>query len=185
MKKFFITVLAIASVAFAIAQSDRTFKPFKVDIALGYALPGGQGSKAGALFAIEPKYALNDNLALGLRMELALTAQGTFNNQYTNADVKVSGSYLATADYYLNTNSFRPFIGAGAGIYTNASANATAQSTSELQSGSRFGFAPRVGFEAGHFRAAVEYNVAGKTANVNHNYLGFKLGFFLGGGRYK
>lgn len=181
------TVLAIGAVIFANAQSEQTFKPFKVDIAFGYALPSGEGSKAGGLFALEPKYALNDHLTLGLRMEAALTAQGVAANENTNADVKASGSYLATADYYLSTNRFRPFIGAGAGIYTNASANANAytQSTTEVQSGSRFGFAPRAGFEVGHFRAAVEYNVAGKTANVNHNYLGIKLGFFLGGGRLK
>lgn len=185
MKKLFMTALAIGAVVCTNAQTEQTFKPFKVDIALGYALPSGEGSKAGALFAIEPKYALNDKLTLGLRMEAALTAQVTMANENSNADVKASSSYLATADYYLNTSSFRPFIGAGAGIFTNANANANAQTTSEVQSGSRFGFAPRVGFETGHFRTAIEYNVAGKTGTVNHNYLGLKIGFFLGGGRYE
>ncbi len=186
MKKLFITALTLGAVIFANAQTERTFKPFKVDIALGYALPAGSGTKAGALFAIEPKYALNDNLALGLRMETALTAQGTVvNEEIKDGGVKASGSYLATADYYFNTNRFRPFVGAGAGIYTNASANFDAQTSEDVQKGSRFGFAPRAGFEFGHFRTALEYNVAGKTATVNHNYLGIKMGFFIGGGRYE
>ena len=181
------TAIAIGSVVFTNAQSEQTFKPFKVDIAAGYALPSGQGSKAGALLAIEPKYALNDNFSLGLRMEMALTAQVSGSNTNTSADVKGSGSYLATVDYYFNTNGFRPFIGGGAGIFTNASAtaNATSESTSEIKQGSQFGFAPRAGFETGHFRTAIEYNVAGKTENVNHNYVGIKIGFFLGGGRYE
>lgn len=73
MRKFFITAFAIGAVSLASAQTEQTFKPFKVDIALGYALPSGSGSKAGALFAVEPKYSLNDNLTLGLRLEAALT----------------------------------------------------------------------------------------------------------------
>jgi hypothetical protein len=74
-------------------------------------------------FAIEPKYALNDNLDLGLRLETALTVQGTVtDDQINDGDVKASASYLATADYYFNTNRFRAFVGGGAGIYTNVSA---------------------------------------------------------------
>ncbi len=186
MKKFYMTVLAIGIVAIANAQTERTFKPFKVDIALGYALPAGSGSKGGVLFAVEPKYAFNDNVTAGLRMEGAVTAQGTVvNGEMNNGDVKVSSSYLLTADYFINTNRLRPFVGIGAGIFTNASANFDAQSAGDVKSGSKFGFAPRAGIEYGHFRAAVEYNVAGKTATVNHNYLGLKLGFFIGGGRYE
>lgn len=186
MKKFFMTALSIGAVVFTNAQTEQTFKPFKVDIALGYAVPSGSGSKGGALFAIEPKYALNDNLTVGLRLEAAATAQGTVvNGEMDQGNVKVSSSYLATADYFFNTNRFRPFVGAGAGIYSNASANLGAQSSEDVKSGSKFGFAPRAGFEIGHFRTALEYNVAGKTATVNHNYLGIKLGFFIGGGRYE
>lgn len=187
MRKFLLTTLAVGTVIFTNAQTEQTFKPFKVDLAFGYPFPAGKGSKGGALFAIEPKYALNDKVTLGLRMEAALTAQGTVSSELINADVKASGSYLATADYYFSENSFRPFFGVGAGIFTNASANANSetQTTSEVKSGSKFGFTPRAGFELGHFRTAIEYNFAGKMGNVNHDYLGVKLGFFLGGGRYK
>lgn len=186
MKKFFLTGVTIWAALFANAQTEQTFQPFKVDLALGYAVPAVSGSKGGALFAVEPKYALNDNITVGLRMEAALTAQGTVvDGQMDQGNVKASASYLATADYFFNTNRFRPFVGAGAGIYSNSSANLDAQTSEDVKSGSKFGFAPRAGFEIGHFRTALEYNFAGKTATVNQNYLGIKLGFFIGGGRYE
>ena len=151
---------------------------------MGYAIPAGSGSKGGVLLAIEPKYALNDQLTLGLRMETAITARAnTVNGETMDGDVKGSGSYLATADFYFNTNGFRPFVGAGAGLFSNASIDLNANSTDDVQTAKKFGFMPRIGFETGHFRTAIEYNVAGKSGSINNNYLGIKLGFFFGGGR--
>ena len=95
---------------------------------------------------------------------------------------KGSGSYLATADYYFNTNRFRPFVGAGVGVYRNASMDINSDSDTP-ETSTQFGFAPRAGFELGHFRTAIEYNVAGKSGEISNNYLGIKLGFFFGGGR--
>src|SRR5687767_12754395 len=117
MKKVFLIGAFMAGAFFANAQST-TFKPFKVDVAFGYAIPGGEGSKGGVVFAIEPKYAINDNISLGLRMEAAVTARGYVdaNGETGSAEVKASGSYLATGDYYFNTNKFRPFAGLGLGI---------------------------------------------------------------------
>lgn len=188
MKKVFLMCALLAGTYFANAQSTA-FKPFKVDLATGYAVPGGKGSKAGVVLAIEPKYAINDNITLGLRMEAAITARGSVSSdgQSAEAEVKGSGSYLATGDYYFNTNKFRPFAGLGLGIYRLASAAVDTDSEGDpvIESGTKFGGAPRVGFEFGHFRTAVEYNVAGKTGKINNNYLSVKLGFFIGGGRIK
>ena len=75
--------LLIISFVFSYAQeknetSKRIFKKFKTDVSFGYAIPQGAsqttGTKGGALFAIEPKYAVMDVLAIGLRMEAAVTA---------------------------------------------------------------------------------------------------------------
>ena len=107
------------------------------------------------------------------------------NGEAMKGDAKASASYLLTSDYYFNTNSFRPFAGIGAGLYRNAAVSLDSDDMEgDMQTGSKFGFAPRVGFEYGHFRTAIEYNVAGKAGNINNNYLGIKLGFFIGGGRY-
>ncbi|HVG15464.1 MAG TPA: outer membrane beta-barrel protein [Chitinophagaceae bacterium] len=187
MKKMSWTLLFAFAALLSNAQ-EKIFKPFKVDIATGYAIPSGKGSKAGAVFAIEPKYAVNDNISLGLRLEAAVTARGYVSNgQEFSGDVKASASYLATGDYYFNTNKFRPFAGVGAGIYSLASANFETTeefNEDEINTGSKFGFAPRAGFEYGHFRTAIEYNAIGKTGNINNNYLSIKVGFFIGGGRY-
>lgn len=186
MKKLLLFVALVAVCGFAQAQST-VFKPFKFDIATGYAVPAGKGSKAGFVFALEPKYALNDKITVGLRMEAAVTARAYVDNSgyLKSGDVKASGSYLATGDYYFNTNKFRPFAGAGAGLFRLAAASIddNGEEVSAIASSSRFGFAPRVGFEYGHFRAAVEYNVVGKVEKINNNYLGIKAGFFIGGGR--
>lgn len=180
------TAFVAASVLSVKAQST-VFKPFKVDVSFGYAVPGGSGSKGGALFAVEPKYAINDNITLGLRIEAAVMARATTNSsgQTVSGDVKASGSYLLTGDYYVNTNKFRPFVGLGAGIYSNAAVavDGSGNQTSDVAASTKFGAAPRVGFEYGHLRMGVEYNVIGKTGTINNNYLGIKLGICIGGGR--
>jgi outer membrane protein W len=185
MKKTLFSILMLGTVVFVNAQS-KTFKPFKVDFSMGYAMPGGSGAKGGILFATEPKYAINDNITLGLRMEAAIVARAATSDdgQHYVGEVKASASYLGTADYYFNTNHFRPFVGVGAGIFSTAGAsfddsgNYVADVVSH-----KFGGTPRAGFEFGHFRMAVEYNVVAKTGTINNNYLGIKLGFFAGGGR--
>src|SRR5438270_9670203 len=111
MKKLTFVLLLSAATVFANAQSTA-FKPFKFDIAFGYAIPGGSGAKGGILVAAEPKYALNDNITLGLRAEVGVMAraiQDKSSGQYVAGDVHACGSYTLTGDYYLNTNSFRPF----------------------------------------------------------------------------
>jgi outer membrane protein W len=179
-------VLAFIVATIAVNAQSTAFKTFKVDLATGYAIPGGSGAKGGVLFAVEPKYAVNDNITVGLRMEAAIMARATVDatGNLQEADVKASGSYLLTADYYLNTNKFRPFAGVGVGLYSTAGAKVdNSGTTGEVSSGNKFGGLPRVGFELGHFRMALEYNVVGKTGTINNNYMGIKLGFFVGGGR--
>jgi outer membrane protein W len=184
MKKISFALACVVASLLGNAQSTA-FKPFKVDLAFGYAVPGGKGAKGGMLFAIEPKYAITDNITAGLRMEGAIMAQAQVDEstgELKSGSVKANASYAATGDYYFTTNTFRPFAGLVAGLYSVAAADMDSE-TGDVATGKKFGFAPRAGFEVGHFRAAVEYNFVGKTASINNNYLGIKLGFFIGGGR--
>ena len=176
---------AFVAVSFFVNAQSTVFKPFKVDFAFGYAVPSGDGTKGGILFAIEPKYAFNDNITAGLRMEGAVMAQAQVDQatgEMKSGSVKANASYVATGDYYFTTNTFRPFAGVGAGIYSVASADLNNE-TGDVKAGKKFGFMPRAGFEVGHFRTAIEYNFVGKTGAINNNYLSIKLGFFIGGGR--
>ena len=73
MKKITFSVLFLSAVIISNAQ---TFKPFKVDVSTGYAIPGGKEAKGGILFALEPKYAVIPNLSVGLRFEAAVKVAG-------------------------------------------------------------------------------------------------------------
>ena len=182
MKKLitFAFALCIFQLVHAQEESDRIFKKFKVDVSLGYAVPqesGGSGTSAGALFAVEPKYAVMDELSVGLRIEAAVMANIDADGE--NGTAKANASYLATGDYYFSNNKFRPFLGAGPGIYTYAKVSTEDENIDNIPVNSKFGFMARGGFEYGHLRLGVEYNFVADKAG----YLGIKLGAVIGGGR--
>jgi outer membrane protein W len=205
MKKLMASFLLFAFTATCLAQSKdstgRIFKPFKVVISAGYASPqnqsqGSSGSSSsqganfsgGALFSIEPKYAIIDPLAIGVRFEAAVTAHLNNNNNNSsggsnNSNAKANFSYILTADYYFMNKTFRPFIGGGAGVYVTASIDSStvnsSSSVSSIPRTSQFGGMVRAGFEVGHLRLAAEYNFVSNNAS----YLGLELGIAIGGGR--
>jgi len=200
MKNLLAIVFFSSILSFSSNSQESEYKPFKVDVSLGYAIPGGEGAKGGILFAVEPKYAVISNLSVGLRMEGAIVARFSGydeNGNVMDASVKAAGSYLATGDYYFNTgSSFRPFTGAGAGIFSIASAEVNSTS-GEVSAGSKFGGMVRGGFELSHFRFGIEYNIVPKTKfdgydengnpttglTSNNSYIGIKLGVCIGGGK--
>ena len=201
MKKILIVGISLLSMTTLVKA--QTFDPFKVDISAGAAIPSGTGSKGGVLFAVEPKYAVMDQISVGLRLEAAITARGAVANDGSSASGKVaaSSSYVATGDYYFSNNTFRPFAGIGAGIYRLASADFDTDDqggdVSGIASATKFGGLIRAGFEVKHFRLGVEYNLIGSsnetitdgqgttlgTISTKNSYLGIKLGFFFGGNR--
>jgi hypothetical protein len=181
---------------------NQTNKPFRVDLSTGFAIPQGSGAKGGIVFAVEPKYTLLGMMSVGLRFEGALTARGYVAPDGTtaSANVAASFSYMATYDYYLTKVIFRPFIGAGTGIFNMASANVTEGGyTYSMASGSntKFGGMTRAGFEVHHFRLSFEYNFIGKssqdvydntgtkvgTVASKNGYCTIKLGVLIGGGK--
>jgi hypothetical protein len=202
MKKIYLFLsLAIVGLS-AVAQSKNELKPFKVDVSIGYAIPGGSGAKGGVLFAVEPKYAVMSNLSLGLRFEGAVVARFAgydADGNPNDVSAKASGSYLATADYYFNNNySLHPFAGGGAGLFTMAGEEISSGSGT-VSVGSKFGGMIRAGVEISHFRVGVEYNIIPKTTYTGFNssgvltegltssnsYIGIKVGVCFGGGPRK
>ena len=197
MKKPLFLCLAVLCFFYSHAQ---TFSPFKVDMAVGGAIPNGSGAKGGVLFSLEPKYGVISRLSVGVRIEAAIMARGYTSSDggTTSADVSAAASYVATSDYYYTNSFFRPFTGIGAGLYRFASASfGGSGGNMGITAGSRFGTMVRSGFELKHFRFAVEYNIIGKntqtyvdgssgnkyTVTSKNSYMGVKLGFFFGGGR--
>ncbi|MFI5161660.1 MAG: outer membrane beta-barrel protein [Sphingobacteriales bacterium] len=198
MKKLFLLITLIGCAVIAKAQSSQ-YHSFKVDLTVGYAIPpstsssAGDKIKAGVTFGVEPHYRLSDAIAVGLRIEGAGLAYGNTNGSGTGtssgANVSVIYSYCPSIEYYLLKGGFRPFIGAGAGIFDQGSVSISGSdqgtnNTGYVSLGSKFGFFPRAGFEAGHFRISAEYNILGNDANGNSSsYAAFNLGFFFGGGK--
>jgi hypothetical protein len=202
MKKLFLAGIAVLSLTAAKSQ-------FMFDISAGGAIPQGSGAKGGALFSLEPKYSVIGGLAVGIRLEAALTARGFESSDGSTASANIAGivSYLATSDYYplhyLHIG-FRPFVGGGTGIYNLAAASVSGGTDNNMTgtgTSTKLGGMARSGFEIRHFRFAVEYNFIGSTkqtvteSNGNsqsttastvmskNNYCGIKLGILIGGGR--
>jgi hypothetical protein len=175
MKKLLLFSALIGAAFLANAQST-TYKAFKVDIDLGYAGPSSGTATAGAAFTIEPHYRLSDDFALGLRFQGAALV---YKTSAGNNKGSLLTSYCASGDYYLAKEGFRPFIGAGAGLFQQESVTGGSGNATIVPSATNFGVFPRVGFEAGHFRFSADYDIAGS----NSNYFAVAIGAFFGGGK--
>ncbi len=181
MKKILL-IIAIAGFALTARSQSSEYKAFKFDIGLGYAIPskGGNATKGGVSFTLQPHYRLSDAFAVGLRLEGAALAYVKSSSTSEDDEISVLGSYCATGEYYLSNSGFRPFIGAGAGLFTQEALTInTAGETYGVPGVNKFGFFPEIGFETGHFRMSADLNVVGSDSG----YLGFKIGFFFGGGK--
>ncbi len=181
--------------AFASAQA-QDYKKFKVGIGLGYGVPS-EGS-GGVLLYLEPMYRIQDQVAVGLRIETALFAgQPISGTPYTTSAFGV-GSYTLNGQYYFSNNNFRPFVGAGFGMFSIAAASADISGTSVNINAAAtvFGFYPRVGFDFGHFNLSIDYNIipaqettvsiggfGTSTTTTNYSYIGLRVGASIGGGK--
>lgn len=189
MKKLLLSALCV--MLFAGVASAQNYKPFKLGLGLGFAKPKGGG---GILFDFEPAYRINDDIAVGLRIESAIMARVSPNGQ--EASASANASYTLNGQYYLTDSKVRPYVGAGFGMFSLASV-AVDDTNGEVGAGTEFGFYPRLGVDIGHFNINFDYNIisATKTESVDLNtgaitsgeiknsYMGIRLGAYLFGGR--
>lgn len=192
MKKLLLVVLGVFM--FASASYAQDFKPFKIGLGLGYAIPGGEGAGGGILLYGEPMYRINDAIAVGLRLESALVAKAQINPDGTWGETSIAGigSYTLSGQYYFSNGGFRPLVGAGMGLYS-VSAVSMGTDNTNAGGGTKFGFYPRVGFDAGHFNFLMEYNLVpsseiesmsgGEPIQVKNSYFAIKVGASILGGR--
>ena len=179
-----VLLLIVVTAAGSIAQE---YKAFRVGVGLGYANASGKGAKGGVLWALEPGYRINDQILANLRIEGAVIGRGYADETSASIDVAALGSYSLNGQYYFNNNNFRPFVGAGFGIYSLAAVSVTAGtnggSSEAVAAANKIGFYPRVGFDAGHFTLNLDYNLVPETNGIKNSYLGIRIGGFIGGGR--
>ncbi|MDN5203849.1 hypothetical protein QQ008_20830 [Fulvivirgaceae bacterium BMA10] len=187
MKKVLLSAMTICLIAATSYGQSENYKPFKVGIGLGYAVPSDGGG--GVAIYLEPAYRLKDAIAIGLRLESAVLAKtiGT-----TEASASGNASYTLNGQYYLSNAKFRPFVGLGLGIFSLASVSVnTNGTTGAAASGSEFGFYPRLGFDLGHFNFIFDYNIipatkpevtVGSIPDIKNSYFTIKIGASIGGG---
>ncbi|MTI40154.1 outer membrane beta-barrel protein [Fulvivirga lutimaris] len=187
MKK---TLLLMVFVAIGMTANAQEFKPFKVGLGFGYAIPSDGGG--GIAIYLEPGYRITDAILLNLRIESAAMAKVVGTQE---AKVAASASYTVNGQYYFNNNDFRPFAGLGLGLFANANVEVSGQAGS-ASAGTVIGFYPRLGFDYKHFNFIFDYNlipatdeveVNGSTVelteNIKNSYMSIKIGVSIGGGR--
>ena len=180
MKKL-LMLIAFAGIMIPCSSQSKNFKAFKVDVGLGYAIPsGGGGAKGGLTFTLEPHYRITNKIAAGLRLEGAALGYETVDAAgVSNVKVSLLNSYCLSGEYYFMDKHFRPFAGAGFGLFKQSSISSTSDNVAVVKGDSKFGFYPVAGFEMGHLRLSGSYNILGDNAG----YLAFKIGAFFGGGK--
>ena len=169
-KLIFSLSIALLTSATVIGQAEN-YGMIKVDLGALYALPGSDGLDGGVGIYIEPKFNITDNIAIGLKWESAFLA---YVSTFGGSKATTLRAIGITGDYYVGTNKFRPFAGLHIGSYKLADIDIGGF---KVETDSKIGFTPRIGFTAGHFRMALEYNIVSDL-----DYFAIKAGWEIGGG---
>ncbi|WP_339841989.1 hypothetical protein [uncultured Maribacter sp.] len=176
---------------------------FKVGVDFGAAI----ASDIGVLMAVEPKYNINENNSIGLRLGVAFLLGRNIgepmNFQYIieeGLSLHETYSLAATFDRYIGKSNsrFQPFIGGGISYYklskvnqvsTVDNSNLNLASTTKVKG--QMGLLVRGGFETGKFRLGLEFNMIPKSkirlsnddvaGSVKDSYFGVSIGCIFGG----
>ncbi len=118
------------------------------------------------------------------------------SEESASGEIAGVGSFALSGQYYLSSGGFRPLVGLGVGLYSLASVGMSTDMNGNgdaaVAAGNKIGFFPRIGFDAGHFNMALEYNfipattgmtASGNEVTVKNSYLGIKIGASILGGR--
>ncbi|MDD4971150.1 MAG: hypothetical protein PHT07_17110 [Paludibacter sp.] len=197
MKKLIVS-LFIATFVFALNAQEKG--KIRVGLDAGLAFPNaGLGFNGG----LDIRYNIMDNLNLGVKFGLAALAKDIVGSgtNYTATASALTYS-LVNGDYYFNKeeSSFAPFLGGGLGTFSIINMRLTsADQSTTLPAGllieHKIGGLLRGGFEAGHFRMALEYYLVpgSRLVDINNatigttgnSFLNLSIGFYLGGGKWR
>ncbi|MDD3078122.1 MAG: hypothetical protein PHH37_03335 [Paludibacter sp.] len=195
-------IVLIAIVVIGIQASfGQTQGKIRVGFDLGLALPH---AGAGITGDLDARYNITDNINAGILLSSAALLKDISASSTTGTlVVGANSAFLVHGDYYFGKglSLFSPFLGAGLGKYSVSNIQITSDDTSadansiSVPSESKFGGLIRGGFELGHFRMALSYNMipASSVYDLSSNYVGttgnnfvnLSLGFYFGGGHWK
>jgi len=158
--------------------------PFKFELGGLYGIPtDSELYKAGAGLYLHPSYYLSDKINIGIKAEFAII--GAADALGTDVSISAIGSYLVTSNYYFTVSKIRPYAGLGVGLYSlgTASVNADPNNPAEVDFGDKFGVAPKIGLDLGHFTINIAYNyIFDQEEGSDKNYMTTGIGVFFGGG---
>lgn len=175
MKKL-LTICAIAMIGFS-ANAQ-----FHIELGLNFNSPQGDFADAydlGVGGYIEPKYAMNENIDLGLYIGQNVFAGGEIAGTNSSLDAQTLTPILATGTYRFSTNKVTPYAGLGVGMYFAKAIDTEitvggVTTTLEGESNSEFGLAPRAGVYVGRLNLGAVYNVV-KDSNFIQINLGVRI----------
>jgi len=204
MRKLILSLLVIA-IAFTTSAQEKG--KIRVGFDAGLALPSAGAGFNGDL---DIRYNIMDNVNVGLKFNGGFMFKDIYFDEVANTasiTTSIISSTLLTSDYYFNdgTKSFAPFLGGGLGLYKVFNLGMTVSgsetptpptSTTNILPASKFGGLLRGGFEAGHFRMALEYYLIPSSSLYDittttysgitkNSFLNLTLGFYLGGGKWR
>lgn len=187
-----LSVLAISTSGFA---QDMFFR---VDGGLGFATTFGSLRSYGVNVSTEPKLFINENIAVGLRLESNVLFGGKLStSEPTNVNVGlgVRTGLLLKGEYHFGQGNTKPYVGLMGGYYRNASVSIGSGGIGAIVF-TGWGGAPEVGVEfGGKFSMSAMYHFIGgkddvsvqlstglsETVSIGRNYFVFSLGFRLWG----
>lgn len=176
MKKSVIILFVLVLIA-----SVSSYGQFRVGLGLMVGLPAGDFGDAvdlGIGGYLEPKYALNEKLDVGLFLGTSIFG-GTSVSGSSFSATKIT-SVLATGDFKVSASKVTPYVGAGLGLYFQdfGSIGVSGQPDIDIGSETKFGFAPRAGVMLGRLNLGLTYNIVSDT-----NHMAINVGFEIGSKR--
>lgn len=171
MKKLLLTTALVA--VFAVSANAQ----FHVELGINFNSPQGDFGDSydlGVGAYIEPKYALTENIDLGLLIGSNGFAGADIDTGLGTASLDATSivTILPTGTYRFSTGSITPYAGLGLGMYL--AEEFTVSTSGDLEADGRtgeFGFAPRAGVYLGRLNLGVAYNIVSDA-----NFLQFNLG---------
>ncbi len=178
MKKL---LLSLAAVAMGFAASAQ----IGVGLSGGFNLPMGDfgdkdkgGFKSGFGVGVHGRYALNDNMQVGLNTGYYSWTNATLD-KVTFRIIPIAGVF----DYYFMTEGFKPYAGLDVGFYLGQAA--LDGKTDNIDAVNKFGLAPHLGAAYGvsdnlDIFGNVAYNMIfakdDDTGQSDINYIGINVG---------
>lgn len=173
-------------ISFTLTAQSANYTDFEWDIArIGIAAPtSGDRFDSGMYVGTELRYNLLDNLSFGFRTELSFFVDSKeVKRDEDNVDVGLSHTIGLTTDYYFSsTSSRRAFVGLAICNYSTGTVRYEDDDSFLVDDkiSNSFGILPRVGYELGHLRLELQYNLPfNKNAT---KYFGFSAALTLWGG---